>query len=441
MLIDAHTHLLPRDYPADAPGCFPAMEPVDGDSARTLLFGAVKYRARDVFFDAERRIAAQQAEGVDVEVLSPMPPLLRYDLPAADGLSLDRHVNEFTAGLHAAAPDRLIALGMVPMQDPDAAAAELTALRDQGLAGLEIASGVLGASIGDDRFRGFFVEAQRLDLPVFVHAMPSPTDRLPPSAAGAYVVGLEGATAAASMIAGGTAETCPDLRISFSHAAGGFAMMLPRAQYFWGGTWNEEPPVPERAIAHVGPAPMDLARRFYYDATVFDRRAVRYLVDLLGADRLLVGSDYPAMPREDPAAATVRGLELTPDQLADITWRNAHRWLCFDPDTTVSWGRKVRARGVTLPIRVGIPGAVNRQKLMRISAGLGLGQSARFLSKQQGMLWRFFLPGGYSPNKIVQRLAPEFGRPEHVLSGFHVFTFNELAGTEAWRREWLAALA
>jgi aminocarboxymuconate-semialdehyde decarboxylase len=331
VLVDAHTHLLPRDYPPDAPECFPQMAPVDGDSARDLLFGRLRYRARDVFFDAERRVAAQDAEGVDVEVLSPMPPLLRYDLPAADGLSLARHVNDFAATLHAAAPDRLRTLGMVPMQDPDAAATELKAIRDQGLAGVEIASNVLGASIGDDRFRGFFTEAQRLDLPIFVHAMPALTDRLPASAMGTYVVGLEGALAAASMIAGGTAEACPDLRISFSHAAGGFPLMLPRAQYFWGGTWNEEPPVPERAIAHVGPAPLDLARRFYYDATVFDRRAVRYLVDLLGADRLLVGSDYPAMPREHPAAATVRSLDLTPDQLDDITWRNAHRWLNLDP--------------------------------------------------------------------------------------------------------------
>jgi aminocarboxymuconate-semialdehyde decarboxylase len=330
VLIDAHTHLLPRDYPADAPECFPRMAPVDGDTARTLLFGAMRYRARDVFFDAERRLEAQQAEGVDVEVLTPMPPLLRYDLPAAEALSLARHVNEFTATLCAAAPDRLIGFGMVPMQDPDAAATELKAVRDQGLAGVEIASNVLGASIGDERFRGFWTEAQRLDLPVFVHALPAATDRLPPTAAGTYVVGLEATLAAASMIASGTAEALPGLRVSFSHAAGGFPLVLPRAQYFWGGTWNEEPPVPERAIAPGGPAPLDLARRFWYDATVFDRRAVRYLVDLLGADRLLVGSDYPAMPREEPAGATVRSLDLTPDQLADITWRNAYRWLGRD---------------------------------------------------------------------------------------------------------------
>ena len=77
MLIDAHAHLLPHDYPADAPECFPRMEPVDGETARLLVFGAMRFKARDVFFDAERRIEEQDASGVDAEVISPMPPLLR----------------------------------------------------------------------------------------------------------------------------------------------------------------------------------------------------------------------------------------------------------------------------------------------------------------------------------------------------------------------------
>ncbi|MUL78997.1 methylenetetrahydrofolate reductase [Mycolicibacterium sp. CBMA 226] len=112
--------------------------------------------------------------------------------------------------------------------------------------------------------------------------------------------------------------------------------------------------------------------------------------------------------------------------------------LCFDPATTASWAHGLVARGVTLPVRVGIPGAVSRQKLVRISAGLGLGQSARFLRKQQNLLWRFFLPGGYSPDRLVGRLAPEIGLPGTGIAGFHVFTFNELAKTEAWRQRLLA---
>jgi aminocarboxymuconate-semialdehyde decarboxylase len=332
VLIDAHAHLLPRDYPADGPGCFPRMEPIDGESARLLVFGDMRFRARDVFFDAERRVEAMAASGVDVEVLTPMPPLLRYDLPAGDGLSLARHVNEFTATLCATDPSRLIGFGMVPLQDVEAAGAELTTIRDLGLRGVEIASNVLGTPIGDERFLPFFAEAERLDLPVFVHAMPTATHQLPAAARGTYVVGVEGALAAASMVTGGTAAKCPDLRISFSHAAGGFPLMLPRAQYFWGGAWNEEEPVPERAVAHDdGPSPLETARRFYYDSLVFDRRALRYLVDLLGHQRLLVGSDFPAMPREEPAGRTLRSMDLPTGALEDIAWRNAFRYLGIEP--------------------------------------------------------------------------------------------------------------
>jgi methylenetetrahydrofolate reductase (NADPH) len=115
--------------------------------------------------------------------------------------------------------------------------------------------------------------------------------------------------------------------------------------------------------------------------------------------------------------------------------------LCFSAATTAAWARQVRLRGVDLPIRVGLPGAVTRQKLVRISAGLGLGQSARFLAKQQSMLWRFFLPHGYRPDRLVEGLAPALDRPEHPLQGFHFFTFNEVARTEAWRQEWLARLS
>ena len=90
--------------------------------------------------------------------------------------------------------------------------------------------------------------------------------------------------------------------------------------------------MPERAIAHDdGPSPLEYARRFYYDSLVFDRRALRYLIDLLGSDRLLVGSDFPAMPREDPAGRTLRSMDLDGDVLDEITWHNALRWLGMDP--------------------------------------------------------------------------------------------------------------
>jgi len=339
VLADAHAHVIPGSFPVPVPaGCDPAdwprMEPGEVAGARLLVSGAMRFTARDVWFDAERRLAASAASEVDAEVVSPFPPLLNYRLAPGPGLDLARWVNEYIAGLAAAAPGRIYGLGTVPLQDPDGAAAELADVMKAGLAGVEIASNIGGASLADDRFSGFFAEAERLSVPLFVHAMPVASDRLPGPATATFGVGMEGSLAAAGIVTGGVAEQHPGLRLAFSHGAGGFPLELTRAQWFWGRTWNEEPPGergPEAApwAAETGPA--ELARRFYYDSLVFDRRAIRYLVDMLGADRMLVGSDFPAMPRETPAGRTLRSMDLPAAVLGDITWHNCFRFLGIEP--------------------------------------------------------------------------------------------------------------
>ncbi|SFT57528.1 methylenetetrahydrofolate reductase (NADPH) [Geodermatophilus amargosae] len=115
--------------------------------------------------------------------------------------------------------------------------------------------------------------------------------------------------------------------------------------------------------------------------------------------------------------------------------------IVFDPAVILTWARELRNRGIDLPVQVGVPGAVHRQKLLRVSGGLGIGESAKFLTKQQSMFWRFFIPGGYSPDKIIKGLAPHIGKPDNSIDGFHVFTFNDLGPTEAWRQRMLKDLA
>ncbi|WP_236791592.1 methylenetetrahydrofolate reductase [Amycolatopsis sp. GM8] len=115
--------------------------------------------------------------------------------------------------------------------------------------------------------------------------------------------------------------------------------------------------------------------------------------------------------------------------------------ICFDATKIASWAAEIATAGVDLPVYAGMPGPVNRQKLMRISAGLGLGQSARFLQKQQSLLWRFLLPGGYSPSKLAKRLGMAVPKTHGNIRGLHIFTFNELRGTEQWRQDLLAALS
>lgn len=107
--------------------------------------------------------------------------------------------------------------------------------------------------------------------------------------------------------------------------------------------------------------------------------------------------------------------------------------ICFDPGTINGWVLRVRRRGVGLPIYVGMPGAVGMTKLMRISSNIGLGESARFLKKYGNRFWRMFMPGGYSPDALVAGVSLE--DPERRVRGFHIYTFNEVEKTEAWRRE------
>jgi methylenetetrahydrofolate reductase (NADPH) len=114
--------------------------------------------------------------------------------------------------------------------------------------------------------------------------------------------------------------------------------------------------------------------------------------------------------------------------------------ICFDAGTISEWAGRVWSRGVRLPIRVGMPGYVNRQKLLRISASIGVGESARFLKRQRNWLLKMFLPGGYSPDRLIEGLKPGFADPESNIRGLHIYTFNEVETTEAWRREMMERL-
>lgn len=115
--------------------------------------------------------------------------------------------------------------------------------------------------------------------------------------------------------------------------------------------------------------------------------------------------------------------------------------ICFDADTTAAWARRVHQRHPQLEVVIGVPAPVSRQKLVRISAGIGLGQSARFLRKQQNVIWKLIRPGGYRPDKLLRALAPHLAAPDINVQGIHLFTFNELERAENWRRSLLTRLA
>ena len=115
--------------------------------------------------------------------------------------------------------------------------------------------------------------------------------------------------------------------------------------------------------------------------------------------------------------------------------------MCYDPETIVDWIETLRDRGIELPVQVGIPGVVNYQRLLRISSRVGVGDSIRFLQKTSGVL--DFLRklvgsrGTYEPDDLVEGLARYSADPEYGIEGIHIYTFNQTADTESWRREML----
>jgi methylenetetrahydrofolate reductase (NADPH) len=111
--------------------------------------------------------------------------------------------------------------------------------------------------------------------------------------------------------------------------------------------------------------------------------------------------------------------------------------ICFDARVTKAWIEALRNRGIGLPLYIGVPGVVGKQKLMRVSSKIGLGESARFLRKNKNWLLKLFVSGGYAPERLINGLSPALSDPRSGVAGFHIYTFNELAKTEKWRRETL----
>lgn len=111
--------------------------------------------------------------------------------------------------------------------------------------------------------------------------------------------------------------------------------------------------------------------------------------------------------------------------------------LCFDPSAVRRFVARVRARGVSLPILVGIAAPVERTKLLSVAGKIGVGESAKFLTSHAGWFLRLGAPGGYSPDRLLDRLAGTLTDPASGIEGLHVFTFNQLRETEQWRRQLL----
>jgi aminocarboxymuconate-semialdehyde decarboxylase len=325
--IDIHTHVVPAEIPAYAGRHdgkrWPQMAPCgDPRHKNVTIDGKVFRTVSDECWEPARRIAAMDQQGIQHQVLSPMPELLSYWFAPEDAREFGKAVNGAIAGIVAREPRRFSGLGMVPLQDPEMAARELESLMRDGFKGSEIGSNVNGVAIGDPRFQPFFAAAERLGAAVFVHALhPASLERIvgPPRLVPFVAFPGETNFAIASMITGGTLEKYPRLRIGFSHGGGTFGVVLPRLTQGWSIT-----PALQQSIKA---SPRELARRLYYDTLVFDPGTLQFLIGMFGVTQLCVGSDFPFDGGTKEPLKDIESLALGAKERALLLSDNARRFL------------------------------------------------------------------------------------------------------------------
>ena len=324
--IDIHTHIVPEKFPAytgvgrNVP--WPSMAPAHACHAHVMVQGKVYRTVHESCWIPETRVKDMDALSIGMQALSPMPELLSYWLDAKDAQPLLRFVNDEIASMMARFPKRFCGLGAVPLQDIDLAVRELEyVMSELGFRGVELASHVNGVPIADPRFAPFFTAAEKMGCAIFVHALrPIGQDRIvgPVSEQVACFPGDIG-LCAASFITGGMAERHPNLRIAFSHGGGVLPILLGRLNRAWDIQPKLREALPQQPTAY--------AKRFYYDAIVFEPATLRLMMQVYGTRQICVGSDYPfAMGEPDPVRFLER-CELDAETSAALLWENAERFL------------------------------------------------------------------------------------------------------------------
>ena len=272
----------------------------------------------------EERLADMDSLGVDVHVVSPYVGFYNYELPVEAARATAQAINDEIADMARTRPERFAGLGTLPMQDVKAAIAELErCMVKLGLKGAEINDHINGRTLEEPEFRPFWKAAEQMGACIFFHqagetlvAARSKRYHLPNTIGNL----ADRAVTFATLVFGGVMDAHPDLKIVLGHGGGYTCYGIGRMDHGW--------QVRSEARVHITQPPSAYLRRFYYDCIVYDEPALRYLVDRVGVDRVVFGTDWPYDMALDWPVPWILGMaSLTQEEKDAILWKNLERLL------------------------------------------------------------------------------------------------------------------
>lgn len=324
MNIDIHAHIIVQEITRDN-----AMnedwrpQPSWVDGKQYVEFGGRKINsALREFTDVEIILAEQDKADIDMLVLTPWSSLFRYNADLEASIAANRIQNDALAKI-AQEHERIAAIGTVPLQDSNAAVDELKrAMNDLGLLGVEIGTNVNGVYLGDPQFRSFWAAAEELGAFIEIHPVPGIGGKTKAEFYlwNAYANPAETALTASHMLLSGLLEEHPDLKICLFHGGGHLPYQIGRLDR----AYEMRP----EASAKINQPPSTYFKKFYFDTVTHSASALSYLIDLVGVEQVMLGSDYPFdMGYERPAELVEELPNLSDSDKAAILYGNAQRVL------------------------------------------------------------------------------------------------------------------
>lgn len=320
MNIDLHSHFFPVEA-LQNPGKFenhaPRLVLENGKLSVTSQIGFRPGLGAGAY-DPLARIKALDEMKIDMQAISPSPILLFYWEDAAVAAHFSRRQNEAIQAVVKKHPDRFIGFGSVPLQSVAESIAIAEEAKSMGLKGLEIGNAVGDKPLDDPSFEPFFQAAQELDLLLFVHPLEGGLDAddpLSPILGNVLQFTFRTTMMVERMIIKGMFEKYPNLRLCLSHGGGLLAFNIWRLDHSYGLRADLQKTIPHKPSAYL--------KKLYFDTIVHSVAALQYLVQVVGADRVVIGTDYPMAMGDFEPVSKVAQLNLSDGERAQILGGNA----------------------------------------------------------------------------------------------------------------------